>query len=110
MKKQFEAFENVYWVSEEDKHYEVLAGVVWDDLGNGIYEILCNNTVYEVKAHRLFKPEYKEDAIEFANDLIRLTMSNYRAWIADAGLVEHKEHFESVVAELQLVQEKNNRL
>lgn len=110
MKNNFETFENIYWVSGEDKHYEVLAGVVWDDLGNGLYEILCNNTVYEVPAHRIFKPESKEDAIEFANDLIRLTISNHRTWIVDPNLVSHKEYFESVVAELQLVQEKNNRL
>lgn len=110
MKKQFEAFENVYWVSGEDKNYEVLAGVVWDDLGNGMYKILCNNTVYEVKAHRLFKPEYKEDAIEFANDLINGAFMNYRTWIADDCLAEHREQFESAMAELQLVKEKNNRL
>lgn len=110
MKKHFEAFENVYWVSGEDKNYEVLACVVRNDLGNGMYEILCNNAVYKVKQHRLFKPECKEDAVEFANDLINGTLMNYRTWMADEGYAEHREHFESAMAELRLVQEKNNRL
>lgn len=110
MKKHFEAFENVYWVSGEDKHYEVLACVIQNNSGNGMYEILYNNTVYEVKQHRLFKPECKEDAIEFANDLINGALMNYRTWIADEGYTEHREHFESTMAEFRLVQEKNNRL
>ena len=110
MKKQFEAFENVYWVSGEDKNFEVLACVVRGDLGNKMYEILCNNTVYEVKAHRLFKPEYKEDAIEFANDLIGASLMNYRAWMVDEGYAQYREQFKSAMAELRLVQEKNNRL
>ena len=110
MKKHFEALENVYWVSGEDKHYEVLACVVQNVLGNGMYEILCNNMVYEVKQHRLFKPECKEDAVEFANDLINGTLMNYRTWIADAGYAQYREQFESAMAEFQLVQEKNNRL
>ena len=110
MKKHFEAFENVYWGSGEDKHHEVLACVVWDDLGNGMYEILCNNTVYEVKQHRLFKPEYKEDAIEFANDLINGALMNYRTWTADECLAMYREQFESTMSEYKLVQEKNNRL
>ena len=107
MKKHFEAFENIYWVSGEDKNYEVLVGVVRSDLGNGMYEILCNNTVYEVKAHRLFKPEYKEDAIEFANDLIGASLMNYRTWMAYEGYAQYIEQFKSEMAELQLVKEKN---
>ena len=75
-------------------------------------EILYKNTVYEVKEFHVFQhdQEGKEEAKELANDLIRLTISNHRTWIVDPNLVSHKEYFESVVAELQLVQEKNNRL
>lgn len=112
MNKQFNQFEQVYFVSNEEKHYEILEGKVWDDLGNGVYEILYNGKIYEAKAFQVFKYDQdgKEEAKELANDLIRITISNHRTWIEDPNLESHKEYFESVIAEFQLVQEKNNSL
>ncbi len=108
MNNQFNQFEQVYFVSDESRHYEILEGKVWDDLGNGLYEILYNGKIYEVNAFQVFKydQDCKEEAKELANNLSGIMTSNYHTWIADPNLVSHKEYFESVIAEFQLVQEK----